>query len=109
LAEEREELEQEGAAEAPERATPRAKRRYSGGSRGGAQKRRGCRFCIDHIKEIDYKDYEMLRSYLTERGKIKPRRKNATCAKHQRRLALAIKRARHLALLPFEVESMRGQ
>jgi small subunit ribosomal protein S18 len=56
---------------------------------------------------IDYKDSGMLRRYLTERGKIKGRRKSGTCAKHQRKLAVAIKRARHLALLPFTAEQIR--
>lgn len=78
-----------------------------GGGRRGAG-RRGCSFCQRKVTEIGYKDVEGLRYYLTERGKIKARRKSATCAKHQRRLAIAIKRARHLALLPFTVESMRG-
>ena len=74
----------------------------------GGGRRRGCPFCERRVAEVDYKDVEGLRYYLTERGKIKPRRKNMTCAKHQRRLSLAIKRARHLALLPFTVETMRG-
>ena len=62
-----------------------------------------CRFCADGIKEIDYKDVKRLRNYLTERGKIVPRRISGTCAKHQRQLARAVKRARILALLPFTV------
>ncbi len=66
-------------------------------------RKRFCGFCIDK-KEIDYKDYEGLRRYVNEYGRIKPRRQTGTCAKHQRGLALAIKRARHLALLPFVVE-----
>jgi len=59
------------------------------------------------VDRIDYKDASMLRRYLTDRGKIKPRRQTGTCAKHQRRLAVAIKRARHLALLPFAAEHVR--
>jgi len=59
------------------------------------------------VKHIDYKDVETLRRYLTDRGKIKPRRQTGTCAKHQRKLAVAIKRARHLALLPFAAEHVR--
>jgi len=55
-------------------------------------------------KEIDYKDYETLRRYVNEYGRIKPRRQTGTCAKHQRKLAISIKRARHLALLPFVVD-----
>jgi len=66
-----------------------------------------CAFCVDHVKHIDYKDVETLRRYLTDRGKIKPRRQTGTCAKHQRKLAVAIKRARHLALLPFAAEHVR--
>jgi small subunit ribosomal protein S18 len=60
------------------------------------------------VKYIDYKQADQLRRYLTERGKIKARRKIGTCAKHQRRLSLAIKRARHVALLPFTSEQARG-
>jgi len=61
-------------------------------------------FCVDKIDYIDYKQADMLRRFLTDRGKIKGRRKTGTCAKHQRRLAIAIKRARHIALLPFTDE-----
>jgi small subunit ribosomal protein S18 len=64
-------------------------------------KRRVCSFCRDKIAEIDYKDPALLRPYISDRGKIAPRRKTGACAKHQRRLATAIKRARHLALLPY--------
>jgi small subunit ribosomal protein S18 len=66
-----------------------------------------CAFCLDKTRDIDYKDIGTLRRYLTDRGKIKSRRKTGTCAKHQRRLAIAVKRARHLALLPFTAEQMR--
>lgn len=62
-----------------------------------------CRFCADGVKEIDYKDVKRLRNYVTERGKIVPRRISGTCARHQRQLSRAIKRARILALLPFTV------
>ncbi len=64
-------------------------------------RRKVCSFCKDKVKDIDYKDPVRLRSYISDRGKIEPRRKTGTCAKHQRLLALAIKRARHLALLPY--------
>ena len=64
-------------------------------------KRRVCLFCRDKIEDIDYKNPVMLRPYISDRGKIAPRRKSGVCAKHQRRLAVAIKRARHLALLPY--------
>ena len=64
-------------------------------------KRKICLFCSDNIEHIDYKDAAKLRPYITDRGKISPRRKSGTCARHQRALTNAIKRARHLALLPF--------
>lgn len=64
-------------------------------------KRRVCVFCRDKIKDIDYKDPVRLRPYISDRGKIAPRRKTGTCAKHQRLLTVSIKRARHLALLPY--------
>ena len=64
-------------------------------------KRRVCLFCRDKIENIDYKDPALLRSYISDRGKIAPRRKSGACARHQRSLAVAIKRARHLALLPY--------
>ena len=65
-------------------------------------------FCVDKIDFIDYKQVDMLRRFLTERGKIKGRRKTGTCAKHQRRLATAIKRAPHIALLPFTDEHIHS-
>jgi small subunit ribosomal protein S18 len=60
-----------------------------------------CQFCADKNTAIDYKQSDFLRRFVTEDGKIRPRRQTGTCAKHQRELATAIKRARHLALLPF--------
>lgn len=60
-----------------------------------------CYFCLNHIDEIDYKDVELLRRFLSSYQKILPRRKKGVCAKHQRKLAQAIKRARIMALLPF--------
>lgn len=63
--------------------------------------RRSCEFCREGIDVIDYKDVNRLRKYLTNRGKILPRRSTGTCAYHQRKLAKAIKRARQMALLPF--------
>lgn len=62
-----------------------------------------CYFCKNRITEIDYKEYELLRKFMTPRGKILPRRNTGTCAKHQRQLARAIKRAREMALLPYVV------
>ena len=63
-----------------------------------------CQFCADKNAVIDYKDTARLRKYLTERGKILPRRMSGTCAKHQRQIAIAIKRARHVAFLPYVSE-----
>ena len=75
------------------------------GSRKGKVffKKKVCKFCIQKLK-IDYKDADTLRRFITERGKIHPRRITGTCARHQRALALAIKRARIIALLPFVAE-----
>ncbi len=66
-------------------------------------RRKVCSFCVDKV-EIDYKNSAKLSRYISDRGKIEPRRRTGTCAKHQRALAVAIKRARHLALLPFAPE-----
>jgi len=63
-----------------------------------------CSFCVDKIQEIDYKEVGRIRKYITERGKILPRRISGNCAKHQRQLTVAIKRARNVALLPFTAE-----
>ncbi|MFQ5988387.1 MAG: 30S ribosomal protein S18 [Candidatus Methylomirabilales bacterium] len=60
-----------------------------------------CKFCVDKVEQVDYKDVRRLRSFVTERGKIIPRRISGTCAPHQRELTVAIKRARDIALLPF--------
>ncbi len=63
--------------------------------------RKVCRFCADKIEEIDYKDIKTIRNLLTERGKIIPSRISGNCASHQRKLTVAIKRARTMALIPF--------
>jgi len=81
----------------------RGPRRGGGGRFGG--RRKVCGFCVDNIDEVDYKDISRLRRYISERGKIEPRRKLGTCARHQRSLTTAIKRARHVALLPFTTAS----
>ena len=73
----------------------------------GGLRRRGCEFCIDKIHVVDYKDLELLRRYVGDRGKIEPRRKVGVCSKHQRIVAQAIKRARHVALLPYTAEHIR--
>ncbi len=81
----------------------RPRRRFGGGGGGGRSfpRRKVCAFCVDGIKHIDYKDVPRLRRFVSDRGMIEPRRKMGTCAKHQRSLAIAIKRARHLAMLSF--------
>lgn len=67
-------------------------------------KKRVCSFCLDRIEVVDYKDYNRLRKFTTERGKILPRRITGNCVRHQRQLTRAIKRARNIALLPYTVE-----
>ena len=86
-----------------------------GGSRGGNDKgptqrrslfrrRKVCKFCSEKIDYIDYKDVKLLRRYVTERGKILPRRISGNCAAHQRMLTVAVKRARNIAILPFKAD-----
>ncbi|NLF50458.1 MAG: 30S ribosomal protein S18 [Leptolinea sp.] len=80
---------------------------YSGGGYGGRRyiaRPKICQFCADKNITIDYKSSDMLRRFVTEEGKIRPRRQTGTCARHQRELASAVKRARHIALLPFVSE-----
>ena len=64
-------------------------------------RKKGCAFCVDKVEEIDYKDIAKLRKFTSDRAKILPRRVTGTCAKHQRELTVAIKRARNVALLPY--------
>lgn len=71
------------------------------------QRRRVCAFCADKIDKIDYKDINTLRRFISDQGQIESRRRTGTCARHQRRLTLAIKRARFLALLPYTAEHVR--
>lgn len=66
-------------------------------------KRKFCVFCKDHVEYVDYKDTQMLRKFMTDRGKIKPRRVSGNCAQHQHQVAIAIKRGREVALLPYAV------
>ena len=73
-------------------------------NRGRKARKKVCGFCVDKVEPIDYKDIARLRRYMSERGKILPRRVTGTCAKHQRELTVAIKRARHLALLPYTAD-----
>lgn len=70
-------------------------------------RRKVCRLCADHMEGIDYKDIGRLRMYVSDRGKIEPRRKTGACQKHQRLVATAVKRARHLALLPYTLGHIR--
>jgi small subunit ribosomal protein S18 len=83
-----------------------------GGGRGGSgggrkvffRRRKVCKFCVDKVHYVDYKDTKLLSQFVPERGKILPRRISGTCARHQRILQTAIKRARHVALLPFATD-----
>jgi small subunit ribosomal protein S18 len=93
----------EPSGERSERREERPRRR--GGGRFG--RRRVCSFCVDKVDAIDYKEPAKLRRYVSDRAKIEPRRKTGTCARHQRMLTLALKRARHLALLPFTAQHIQ--
>ena len=102
---------------APRPAGPMGDRRGprpSGGPRPygppGARRprRKGCVFCVDKGKRIDYKDKARLQRFLSDRARIEPRRKSGSCAKHQRMLTTALKRARYMALLPYTAEHVRG-
>jgi len=72
--------------------------------KGRKTRRKVCAFCVDKVDDIDFKETSRLRRYITERGKIVPRRISGNCAKHQRQVTIAIKRARHIALMPFTAE-----
>ncbi|EUJ31000.1 30S ribosomal protein S18 [Listeria floridensis FSL S10-1187] len=76
----------------------------AGGRRGGRRRKKVCYFTANGITHIDYKDVELLKKFISERGKILPRRVTGTSAKYQRKLTVAIKRARQMALLPFVAE-----
>ena len=80
--------------------------RGAGGARGRKPRRKVCQFCADKVAHIDYKEFKdmKLRRMISERAKILPRRISGTCAKHQRQLTIAIKRARHLAIIPYTTE-----
>lgn len=97
---------------APERARESAEagepRGRGGGRRGRFGRRRACALCVEKKKSVDYKDVGFLRRYVSERGRIESRRRMASCAKHQRIIARAIKRARHLALLPYTAAHVRN-
>ena len=72
--------------------------------RNRKSRKKVCAFCMDKIENIDYKDVPRLKRYLSDRAKIIPRRVTGTCARHQRQLTVAVKRARHLAFLPYVVD-----
>ena len=74
------------------------------GARRGRKRKKVCFFCANHIDHVDYKDTDLLKRYVSEKGKILPRRVTGVCAKHQRTLTSTIKRARIMALLPFVVQ-----
>jgi len=98
-----------GASGPPGSAGPRAQGGRPGGpakrgKRNFVRKKKVCRFCVDKVDLIDYKKAEVLSPFLQERGKILPRRMTGTCARHQRWLTVAIKRAQNIALLPFAAE-----
>ena len=78
-----------------------------GGPRGKRPHRKVCSFCVEKIDHIDYKEISRLRRFISERGKILPRRVTGTCAKHQRPLTAALKRARSIALLPYSSDTQR--
>src|SRR5438094_7900667 len=86
----------------------RGDRGERGGPGGRRPRRRVCSFCVEKVQRIDYKDVGRIRRYISDRGKIDPRRKSGTCAKHQRMLTTALKRARFMALLPYTAEHVRS-
>ena len=78
---------------------PQGRRRPSAG--GGPPRRKSCYFCKDKVDQVDYKNYNQLRRYVSERGKIRSRRITGACRRHQEQVAVAVKRAREMALLPY--------
>lgn len=89
-------------------ATGSSRQRQGGGGQKGKKKafyrrrsRKVCEFCVDKDVRIDYKNIDMMQKYITDRGKIKPRRMSGCCAKHQRKLTVHLKRARELAVIPY--------
>jgi small subunit ribosomal protein S18 len=96
-----------GQGQAPAQPQAGARQGRREGMRG--PRRKICQFCHDRVREIDYKDApRFLKRYISDRGKIEPRRKTGTCAKHQRALSRALKQARFMALLPYTAEHMRS-
>src|SRR5213592_5310991 len=106
-----------GTRSGPPRSGPRRDGPSGGGGSGGRYggppglrrpRRKVCSFCVDKVQKIDYKDVGRIRRYISDRGKIDPRRKSGSCAKHQRMLTTALKRARFMALLPYTADHVRG-
>src|SRR5207248_6708668 len=99
----------EGGSDDRDRDRDRGGGRSFGGPPGMRRPRRKvCTFCVDKVQRIDYKDVGRIRRYISDRGKIDPRRKSGTCAKHQRMLTTALKRARLMAMLPYTADHVRG-
>ncbi|OQA41285.1 MAG: 30S ribosomal protein S18 [Chloroflexi bacterium ADurb.Bin325] len=96
-----------GAPERSERRPWSREGRAGGGPRGRFQRRRVCAFCVDKVDTIDYKDVNTLRRFVSDQGQINSRRRTGTCARHQRLVTRAVKRARYLALLPYTAEHVR--
>ena len=86
------------------RAKPTASRRRDK-IKGGSGRRKPCPYCKDKIEQVDYKNYSALRRYISEKGKIRSRRITGACRRHQRQVAVAVKRAREMALLPYVSDS----
>lgn len=84
-----------------------AGRRRGQGKRRYVPRRKVCSFCVNKVHTIDYKDISQLRRFISDRARMEPRRKTGVCAKHQRALSVALKRARHIALLPYTPEHIR--
>lgn len=102
------ENEESEASEVSERRSSRARRSEGRSNRDrrrfGPPRSRACRMCVDKVKAVDYKSIDLLRQFISPSGRIMGRRKTRVCAKHQRMIARAIKRARHVALLPYTAE-----
>jgi small subunit ribosomal protein S18 len=93
-----------GAGGAGARGGAGADKKDGGGKRYFFRRRKVCKFCADKIDYVDYKDVKLISQFVPERGKILPRRMFGTCAEHQRKLTEAVKRARHIALLPYAAD-----
>lgn len=97
-------MEQQQRRERSEDRGDRGERKFGGRGKKGGKRRKVCYFTVNKIKHIDYKDIETLKKFISERGKILPRRVTGTSAKYQRALTIAIKRSRQIALLPYTTE-----